>query len=208
MFSGRTTIAIAALACLWLGVFPALGQSPVAPSPRQQRIDRWQQKRTARQERQKKRASQNHAGDWLRRYKDVPPDQQREALENDPEFKKLPPARQTALRQRLQHFSSLPAEKQDRILSRMETWEHLTSEQKQQAKGLFQQIQQLPPQRRRKLNSAVRDMRDLTPEQREQLIDSDRYKNMFSDHERELLSGVARLPLASGEAGPPETPEP
>jgi hypothetical protein len=150
---------------------------------------------------------QSHAGDWLRRYKDLPPDQQRAALEKDPDFQKLPPHRQAQLLQRLQRFSSLPAGQQTRILSRMETWEHLTHEQKQQAKGLFQQIQQLPPQRRRMLTSAVRDMRDLTPEQRDQLINSDGYKNMFSDRERELLSGAARLPLAPGDAGQSGTPD-
>jgi hypothetical protein len=43
----------------------------------------------------------------------------------------------------------------------------------------------------------------MTPEQREQVINSDRYKGMFSDPERELMRGAARLPLSppSGEGG-------
>ena len=98
-------------------------------------------------------------------------------------------------------WGARPQQQQDRILTRMETWEHLTRDQKHQAKSLFQQIQQLPPPRRRALTSAVREMRDLTPEQRDQLINSDRYKSMFSDHERDLLSGAAQLPLAPGENG-------
>ena len=48
---------------------------------------------------------------------------------------------------------------------------------------------------------------DQTPEQRDQLIASDDYKSKFSDHERELLSGAARLPLASGDGGQPDSPE-
>ena len=48
----------------------------------------------------------NHAGQWLRRYKDLPPDQQQKALENDPQFRSLPVERQQLLRQRLQRFSS------------------------------------------------------------------------------------------------------
>ena len=79
----------------------------------------------------------NHAGQWLRRYKDLPPEQQEKALENDPQFRSLPPARQQLLRQRLQRFSSLPPQQQDLILQRMETWEHLTPDQKQQARQLF-----------------------------------------------------------------------
>ncbi|MGD0824251.1 MAG: DUF3106 domain-containing protein [Terriglobales bacterium] len=49
-----------------------------------------------------------HAGNWLRRYKDLPPAQQHRALENDPQFRKLSPQQQARLRSRLQNFSSLP----------------------------------------------------------------------------------------------------
>jgi hypothetical protein len=148
-----------------------------------------------------------HAGNWLRHYKDMPPAQQRRALENDPQFRKLSPQQQARLRSRLQHFSSLPPQQQERVLNRMETWEHLTPDQKQQARQVFQQFKQLPPDRRQAVNRAIRDMRALTPPQRDQLINSDRYRNAFSLQERVILSGAAHLPLAPDEglqAGPPE----
>jgi hypothetical protein len=63
-----------------------------------------------------------HAGNWLRRYKDLPPAQQRRALENDSQFRKLPPQQQARLQGRLQYFSSLPPQQQERVLGRMETW--------------------------------------------------------------------------------------
>ncbi|MGA7295469.1 MAG: DUF3106 domain-containing protein [Terriglobales bacterium] len=137
-----------------------------------------------------------HAGDWLRRYKDLPPAQQRRALENDPQFRRLPPQQQARLRKRLQHFSSLPPAQQERVLSRMETWEHLTPDQKQNARQLFQQFRQLPPDRRQVINRAIRGMRDLTPEQRDQLIDSGEYRNAFSPQELNILRRAAHLPLA------------
>ncbi len=206
--SGLAKIAMATLAGLCLTAAPAFAQRSVLRPRRQQKHDQRQAQKEEKEAIRNERAAQNHAGDWLRRYKDLPPDQQRQALQNDPDFQKLPPQRQTQLLQRLQHFSSLPAQQQERILSRMETWEHLTGDQKQQAKALFQQIQQLPPPRRRMLSKAVRGMRDLTPQQREDLINSDQYKSMFSDHERELLSGAARLPLAPGDSGGQgETPD-
>ncbi|MGA2978788.1 MAG: DUF3106 domain-containing protein [Terriglobales bacterium] len=148
-----------------------------------------------------------HAGNWLRRYKDLPPAQQRRALENDPQFRKLPPQQQTRLRNRLQHFSSLAPQQQERVLSRMETWEHLTPNQKQQARQLFQQFKQLSPDRRQAVNRAIREMRGLTPAQRDQFINSEQYRNSFSLQERVILSGAAHLPLAPGDglqAGPPE----
>jgi hypothetical protein len=147
-----------------------------------------------------------HAGNWLRRYKDLSPAQQRRALENDPQFRRLPPQQQIRLQQRLQHFASLPREQQERVLNRMETWEHLTQDQKQRARQLFQQFRQLPPDRRQAVNRAIREMRGLTPDQRDQLINSDQYSHAFSLQERVLLEGAAHLPLAPGDGlqPPPE----
>src|SRR5229473_1141734 len=148
-----------------------------------------------------------HAGNWLRRYKDLPPAQQRRALENDSQFRKLPPEHQARLQNRLQHFSNLPPQQQEHVLNRMETWEHLTPDQKQHARQLFQQFRQLPPDRRQAVNRAIRGMRDLTPEQRDRLIDSNEYKSTFSPQERRLLGGASHLPLAPGEGLHAEPPE-
>ncbi len=142
-----------------------------------------------------------HAGDWLRRYKDLPPDEQEKALQNDQAFQKLPPQRQQMLRQRLQHFSNLTPEKQIQELNRMETWEHLTPEQKQQALQIHSQMQQLPPDRQRMVRTAVRDLRNMPPAQREEIINSERFKGMFSEQERGILREVTRLPLAPAEEG-------
>ena len=142
-----------------------------------------------------------HAGDWLRRYKDLPPDEQEKALQNDPAFQRLPLARQQLLRQRLERFSNLPPQQQLRILNRMETWEHLTPDQKQQARQVFRQMQQLPPDRRRLVHKAIDDLRQMPPDQREQIINSDRFKGMFSDHERDVMRDATRLPLAPADSG-------
>lgn len=147
-----------------------------------------------------------HAGDWLRRYKDLPPEEQERALQNDPAFRRLPPMQQQRLRQRLQHFSSLPPDEQLRVLNRMETWEHLTREQKQQARQIFFQMRDLPPARRFLVRQAVRELRSMPPDQRERVIDSNEYRSRFTDQERELIRGIGRLPLAPPEGGPPGPP--
>src|SRR5271170_1343159 len=151
---------------------------------------------------------QGHAGDWLRRYKNLPPREQERALQSDPAFRHLSPERQQMLRQRLQHFSSLPPQQQQRMLNRMETWEHLTPEQKQEARELFGRLQQLPPDRRRMVTTAVRDLRAMPPGQREQIIDSNRFRGMFSPQERDIMRGATRLPLAPPENGRPEESPP
>jgi hypothetical protein len=152
---------------------------------------------------------QRHAGDWLRQYKDLPPDEQERALANDPAFKKLPQARQQILRERLQHFSSLPPQRQIQILNRMDTWEHLTPDQKQEARQVFGQMRQLPPDRRRMVHTAIDDLRTMPAEQRESVINSDKFKGMFSDQERQLMRDATRLPLAPPDSGdqPGQTPE-
>ena len=144
---------------------------------------------------------QRHAGDWLRQYKDLPPDEQERALANDQAFKKLPPARQQILRQRLQHFSSLSPQRQIQILNRMDTWEHLTPEQKQEARQVFGQMRQLPPDRRRMVHTAIDDLRTMPAEQRENVINSDKFKGTFSDQERQLMRDATRLPLAPPDSG-------
>ncbi len=148
------------------------------------------------QNRAPNRQPQGHAGDWLRHYQNVPPNERERALQNDPGFRRLSPEHQQQLRQRLQHFSSLPPQQQQRMLNRMETWEHLTPEQKQQARQVHGQLQQLPPDRRRMVTTAVRDLSAMPPGQREQIIDSNRFRGMFSPQERDIMRGASRLPLA------------
>lgn len=158
---------------------------------------------------QVQRPHQGHAGDWLRRYHDLPPAERERMLQNDPGFRRLPPERQQLLRQRLQHFSNLPPQQQERVINRMETWEHLTPGQKAEARDLFGRMRQLPPERRNMVRTAVRDLSAMPPDQRERVIDSPRFKNMFSPDERDIMRRAARLPLAppanrGEEASPPE----
>lgn len=140
-----------------------------------------------------------HAGDWLRRYKDLPPDEQQRELQNDPTFRSLPPARQQRLMQRLQHFSNLPPQEQLRRLNRMDTWEHLTPEQKQEARAIRSEMGQLAPDRTRMVKVAIRHLAAMPPSQREEVINSERFKGTFSDQERDIMRRAIRLPLAPAE---------
>ncbi len=183
-------------AVLWavtvvVSVSPCLAQRNNFRSPPPQNQNHSQPPRQQRQ---------GHAGDWLRRYKNLPSREQERALQNDPAFRRLPPERQQQLRQRLQHFSGLPPQQQQRVLNRMETWEHLTPEQKEQARQVHGSLQQLPPERRRMVTTAVRDLSAMPPGQRERIIDSERFKGMFSLQERDIMRGASRLPLAPPDA--------
>jgi hypothetical protein len=153
---------------------------------------------------QQQPSPQHHAGQWLRRYKDLPPDQQKRALDSDPQFRSLPEQRQQKLRDRLQRFNGLPPQQQQRILNRMETWEHLTPQQKSEARQVYSQIRQLPPDRRNAMQNAINALRAMPPDARQRALESGRFSE-YSPQERELLNGVSQLPLAPAEA--PRPPE-
>jgi len=137
----------------------------------------------------------HHSGQWLREYKDVPAEQQRRALENDPQFRKLPPQQQQRYEQRLQDFSRRSPEQQQQVLNRMETWEHLTPQQKQTARQMHSQFQQLPPDRQQAVRNAIQALRAMPPDARQRAIQSGRF-SQYSPQERELLNGASQLPLA------------
>lgn len=142
-----------------------------------------------------------HAGDWLRRYRDVPPAQQERMLENDPQFQRLPPDRQQMLKQRLQKFSSLPPDKQQRILNRMETWEHLPPQERQRAIQLWDRVRAMPPDRRHAMMEAYHNMRDMDPAEQQRMLQSPDMRNNFSDGERDTLRQALQLGVGPGHHG-------
>ena len=153
-----------------------------------------------------------HAGDWLRKYQNLPPDQQEQALTNDPEFQKLPEERQAKLRQRLREFNAMTPEQRQRVLNRMETFEHLTPEQQQRAQQLFARFRNLPEARQRMLRRALRHLREMDTQQRSRVLASDRFRSMFSADEVEVLKGMSELapPTAPAEnpSDRPQAPPP
>ena len=137
----------------------------------------------------------HHFGQWLNQHRDQPIDQQRRALQNDPQFKRLPLQRQQEYEQRLQHFNSMPADRQQQVLRRGEVWEHLRPQQRQDFRNFASQYNSLPPERRQAVRSAIQTLRAMPPEARQREIQSGRF-SQFSPQERQMLNNAAQLPLA------------
>ncbi|HZS28305.1 MAG TPA: DUF3106 domain-containing protein [Candidatus Angelobacter sp.] len=132
-------------------------------------------------------------GDWLETHKDLPPDQQLKALENDPFFKRLPPQRQNALRERLKKFNSLPPEKRDQALKRMQFLAKLSPQQREELRNASQEIKKLPQDRQVAVHKAVRHLRQMPPDERKQVLESDRFHTTFSDQEQKLIGQLAEI---------------
>lgn len=152
-----------------------------------------------REQRQQARAQQHpKAGEWLRKYKDLPPAEQEKDLSKDPQFRNLPPERQQKLRQRLQEFNNMPAERKEKVLSRMEAFDQLTPQQRQQARDLNGRLKEIAPERRQQMRIALRNLRGMDPQQRDQVMNSDQFRSRFSDSERDILHGMLQLPIGPG----------
>jgi Protein of unknown function (DUF3106) len=141
------------------------------------------------------RGSGPHRGDWLRKYGNLPPNEQEKQLKQEPAFQKLPPDKQNQLLDRLRNFNSQPPEKKQQILDRMETFEHMTSQQQANARNLFERYHNLPEDQRAKVSQAYRRLRGMPPDARNQAMNSEEFRNNFTDEQRELLRGMTDLNL-------------
>jgi hypothetical protein len=133
------------------------------------------------------------AGDWLRQFKDVPPDQQERALTNDPNFQKLPSDRQDKLRRQLHQFNNLPDDKKEQLLDRMEKFETLPPEQRQRLRAIQERMRQLPDDRQQRVRRAFHFVKGMTPEQRQNFFASSRFSGQFNSEEQEILRGLVEI---------------
>jgi Protein of unknown function (DUF3106) len=153
------------------------------------------------------RHSSRDSGAWLRKYKDMPPAEQEKALANDPYFRHLPAAHQQKLRQQLQKFNSLPPDKKESVVRHMQVFGQLTPAQRQSARELHAKLNNIPPDRRKIMRSELRQLRQMPPDDRQRELNSDTLHASFNDNEREILKGLADLPIGAP-AKPPAPAQP
>lgn len=148
-----------------------------------------------------------HPGAGLRAHQNMvehlmslPPDQQKEFMNNNPRFRNLPPQQQENIRRRLEQFNQLPPDRRQALRERFELFRQLPPEQQDRARALYRQFTQMPADRRQQVMREFRQLREATPEERNQMLQSDEFKNRFSEREQETLRGFLELL-------PPEPPE-
>jgi|GEM_PF-909734 len=157
----------------------------------------------------------NHAGEWLRRYKDLPAQEQEQKLKSDPIFQRLPQQRQQQMMQQLRNFNSLPSEQQNTLIDRMHKFESLSPEQKQNLLHLNENLQQMPPARQATVREALRRLNQMAPDERERIFNSPRFQGMFNPNEIQVLKGLSGLRVPANATRPnpsspnsnPEPPE-
>lgn len=163
----------------------AAAQAAQTPPPRKDKgkhAERWQQKAQPQ--------GDPKPGQWLRKYNNLPPEQQEQMLKQDPDFQKLPADAQQRLLERLRRFNQKSPEEREKTISRMERFEQLTPEQRQRLQAFQQRLRELPEDRRGPVRKAFRHLHNMTPEQRQQVFNSPRFKQMFNDKEQELVKSM------------------
>jgi hypothetical protein len=126
-------------------------------------------------------------GTWLRENRGKSFDQQRQSLENDPDYKNLPPQRQEELKQRLQKFNSLPPEQQEKLLHRFDTLNHMSPQQRAQARALLDRMRVLPPERRAAIRQYFHNLVTMNRDQRQHVLGSSQFSNQFNPDERDII---------------------
>jgi len=132
-------------------------------------------------------------GDWLRSNQGKSFAQQKQSLENDPDFKKLPPQRQQELQQRLQKFNSLPPEQQQRILERIDKFNRMTPQQRAQARALLDRMRALPEERRELVRQQIHALVGMNPNQRQQFMNSEKFNEQYTPDERDMMTRALEL---------------
>jgi len=132
-------------------------------------------------------------GDWLRSNQGKSFAQQKQSLENDPDFKKLPPQRQQELQQRLQKFNSLPPEQQQRILERIDKFNRMTPQQRAQARALLDRMRALPEERRELVRQQIHALVGMNPNQRQQFMSSEKFNEQYTPDERDMMTRALEL---------------
>lgn len=167
--------------CLLLGVALSVAaqEKPRADNGRGKHAERWKQ------------SGDHKPGQWLRKYNNLPTDQQEKLLKQDPDFQKLRADRQQHLLERLRNFNQMPPEQRERMIQRMERFEQMSPEQRQRLQGFQQQLQALPDDRREMVRRAFRHLHSMTPEERKTALESPRFKALFNDKEQELIRSLA-----------------
>jgi hypothetical protein len=146
-------------------------------------------------------------GSWLRENQNVPPAQQERALEQDPKFQALPSDDQQRMRERLRQFNALPPEERKRRLERMEHFREMSPEQRQRWWEFQREVRNLPEPRQKEVRRAFRGLMDMSPEQRQQALTADRFKQDYSEQERDLITRMVEEAERHRDMPPPPSPE-
>ena len=103
---------------------------------------------------------------------------------------RLPGDRRALLEDRLRRYREMPEAAKQRLREEYNLFQQLPPEKQEDMRRLFRQLGEFPPARSRALRRELVRLRNMTAEHRAQRMTSGRFKEEFSEPEREFLSNL------------------
>lgn len=132
-----------------------------------------------------------HLQAWMNQHRNLTPEQQQRALDNEPGFRQLPQATQDRMHNRLAQLNAMNPNQRERTQNHIEWMERLSPDQRTQVRGSMEQLGALPPDQRRAVAQSFRDLRALPPDQRGAAMNSPQYQYM-NPAQRAALNDLLR----------------
>jgi len=186
------TALLALLALFVLCWAPAAGLAQRGPGQRRRAV-RAEQKAQRHKPAPPKEDTHRHGAEFMKRLRELPPDEQERILANDERFRRLPPERQQQIRENLRRWNALGPEQKQMMRERQEIVESLSPAQRQQVREVFPQYRRLPPERRQAVMQAFRHLRGLPAGERQRYLASPEVEQRLSPQERNVLEGMNQL---------------
>jgi hypothetical protein len=134
-----------------------------------------------------------HLAQWMSQHSNLSPQQQQQALQQEPGFQQLPQQVQQRMRERLTQLDAMTPEQRQRLLARNEAMERLAPDQRAEVRGAMSQLGQLPPDQRRAVAQTFRSLTALPADQRLQAYNGGRYTAPLNNEQRSVLSNLLKV---------------
>lgn len=134
-----------------------------------------------------------HLADWMNQHRNLTPQQQQNALGQEPGFSSLSQGTQQRMRDRLSQLDAMSPQQRQRTLARTEAMERLTPDQRADVRDTLGQLGALPYEQRMAVAQTFRSLRDLPPEQRVPALNSGRFGAPLDPTQRSVLSNLLRV---------------
>ena len=133
-----------------------------------------------------------HLAQWMNQHRNLTPEQQQRALDNEPGFRELPQQTQERMHNQLARLNAMSPDQRQRILNYNERMEHMSVDQRAEVRGSLQQLGSLPLDQRRQVAKSFRELRELPPDQRGAALNSPQYQYM-NPGQRSALNNLLRV---------------
>ncbi len=137
--------------------------------------------------------AQQHLGEWMDAHRNLTPQQQQSALEEEPGFRQLKPEEQQRMHNQLSRLNSMSPEERQRTMARTEWMERLAPQQRQQVRSAMAQLGSLREDRSYAVGRAFYSLKAMPPAERQAYLNSPQFRSQFNEQERGTLNNLLNV---------------